>query len=52
MPPIRHVPDAVIELVLTEAELGLAVRRRVGRQIELNAEQADRRQELLLSYSH
>ncbi len=47
-----HVPDTVIELVLTENELGPTVRRRVERQIELDPKQAERRQELLLLYSH
>ncbi|WP_328419610.1 nucleoside monophosphate kinase [Micromonospora sp. NBC_00389] len=47
-----HVPDTVIELVLTEDELGLTVRRRVERQIELDPQRAERRQELLLMHSH
>ncbi|SCL36344.1 Adenylate kinase [Micromonospora rhizosphaerae] len=47
-----HVPDTVIELVLTEDQLRLAVHSRVERQIELDPQQADRRQELLLLHSH
>lgn len=45
-----HAPDTVIELVLTGDELGLAVRRRVERRIELEPELAARREELLLRY--
>ncbi|MBM0256138.1 hypothetical protein [Micromonospora sp. 4G55] len=40
-----HEPDTVIELVLTEDELDLTVRRRVERRIELDPQQAERRQE-------
>ncbi|GAB3174063.1 adenylate kinase [Micromonospora palomenae] len=47
-----HVPDAVIELVLTEDQLRLAVQGRVERQIALAPQQPERRQELLLMYSH
>ncbi|MFG2103554.1 nucleoside monophosphate kinase [Micromonospora echinaurantiaca] len=47
-----HVPDAVIELVLSEDQLRLAIHRRVERQIALDPQQAERRQELLLMYSH
>ncbi|MET8912421.1 hypothetical protein [Micromonospora sp. NPDC004551] len=47
-----HVPDTVIELVLSADQLHLAVHRRVERHIELDPKQAERRQELLLSYSH
>ncbi|MGC5334797.1 nucleoside monophosphate kinase [Micromonospora sp. DT62] len=45
-----HGPDTVIGLVLTEDEIGLAVRRRVERQIELDPQQAERRQELQRMY--
>ncbi|MEU7677577.1 nucleoside monophosphate kinase [Micromonospora taraxaci] len=47
-----HVPDAVIELVLTEDQLRRAVHRRVERRIELDSQQAERREELLLMYTH
>ncbi|WP_330463832.1 nucleoside monophosphate kinase [Micromonospora zamorensis] len=47
-----HGPDTVIELVLTEDQLRLAVHRRVERRIELDPQQAERRQELLLMYTH
>ncbi|MEV6371937.1 adenylate kinase family protein [Micromonospora musae] len=47
-----HVPDAVIELVLTEDQLRAATHSRVERRIELDPPQAERRQELLLMYSH
>ncbi|MGW1449718.1 nucleoside monophosphate kinase [Micromonospora taraxaci] len=47
-----HVPDTVIELVLTEDQLRLAVHRRVERRIELDSQQAGRREELLLMYTH
>ncbi|MFI7284709.1 adenylate kinase family protein [Micromonospora chersina] len=47
-----HDPDTVIELVLTPDQLHLAVHRRVERQIELDPKQAERRQDLLLMYSH
>ncbi|WP_197087858.1 nucleoside monophosphate kinase [Micromonospora sp. HK10] len=47
-----HVPDTVIELVLTEDQLHLAAHRRVERQIELHPQRAERRHELLLMYSH
>ncbi|MET7709040.1 nucleoside monophosphate kinase [Micromonospora sp. NPDC005413] len=47
-----HAPDTVIELVLTKDELDLTVRRRVERQLELAPQQAERRAELLLMYSH
>ncbi|MCZ7375928.1 nucleoside monophosphate kinase [Micromonospora sp. WMMC250] len=47
-----HVPDAVIELVLSEDQLRLAVHRRVERRIELDSPQASRREELLLMYAH
>lgn len=47
-----HVPDTVIELVLTADQLRLAVRSRVERQIELDPQRAERRQELLLLYTH
>ncbi|MDW3845792.1 nucleoside monophosphate kinase [Micromonospora sp. BRA006-A] len=47
-----HVPDTVIELVLTEDQLRLAVQRRAERRIELDPEVAVRRQELLLMYTH
>ncbi|MEE3919613.1 hypothetical protein V2I01_18510 [Micromonospora sp. BRA006-A] len=43
-----HVPDTVIELVLTEDQLRLAVQRRAERRIELDPEVAVRRPELLL----
>ncbi|WP_435588227.1 nucleoside monophosphate kinase [Micromonospora aurantiaca (nom. illeg.)] len=47
-----HVPDTVIELVLTEDQLRLAVHRRVERRIELDPQLAERRQELLVTYTH
>ncbi|MGB2572094.1 nucleoside monophosphate kinase [Micromonospora citrea] len=47
-----HVADTVIELVLTEDQLRLAVHRRVERRIELEPQLAERRQELLLMYMH
>ncbi|MGK5676299.1 nucleoside monophosphate kinase [Micromonospora sp. URMC 106] len=47
-----HVPDTVIELVLAEDQLRLAVHRRVERRIELEPQLAERRQELLLMYMH
>ena len=47
-----HVPDTVIELVLAEDQLRLAVHRRVERQLEGDPQQAERRQELLLLHSH
>ncbi|WP_330439498.1 nucleoside monophosphate kinase [Micromonospora sp. NBC_00821] len=47
-----HVTDTVIEVVLTEDQLRLAAQRRVERQIGLDSQQAERRQELLVMYSH
>ena len=47
-----HVPDTVIELVLAEDQLHLAVQRRVERRMELDPRVAVRRQELLLTYAH
>ncbi|WP_262012643.1 nucleoside monophosphate kinase [Micromonospora sp. Mcm103] len=47
-----HVPDTVIELVLTEDQLHLAVQRRVERRMELDPQVAVRRQELLLTYAY
>ncbi|MGW5578830.1 nucleoside monophosphate kinase [Micromonospora chokoriensis] len=47
-----HVPDAVVELVLTEDQLRPAVHRRVERRMELDPGQAERRDELLLMYTH
>ncbi|MEV4489625.1 nucleoside monophosphate kinase [Micromonospora coxensis] len=47
-----HVPDTVIELVLTEDQLRLAVQHRVERRIELDPQLSERRQELLLMYMH
>lgn len=47
-----HVPDAVIEIVLSEDQFSLAAHRRVERRIELDPQQAERRQELLFMYTH
>ncbi|MEU9829320.1 nucleoside monophosphate kinase [Micromonospora chersina] len=46
-----HGPDTVIGLVLTKDELDLTVRRRVERQIALDPQQPERRQQLLRTYS-
>ncbi|MEU5669355.1 nucleoside monophosphate kinase [Micromonospora sp. NPDC047753] len=46
-----HAPNAVIELSLTEDQGRLAAQRRVEHRIELDSQQAERRQELLLLYS-
>lgn len=47
-----HVPDMVIELVLTEDEFVFMARRRVERQIEADPRRAERRQKLLFLYSN
>jgi adenylate kinase len=48
---LGHVPDIVVELALTEDELGLAVRRLVDRRIALDPDEIGRREDLLFMYS-
>ncbi|MBF5028439.1 nucleoside monophosphate kinase [Micromonospora sp. ANENR4] len=47
-----HVPDTVIELVLTDDQLHLAIQRRVERRMELDPQVAVRRRQLLRTYAN